>query len=124
MPVIKCKIRGDGKGGTTRPRMEKEGDKLQTWEIRFVNKERERDRENTQREKEKEGKGWCSLARLTKRLFPHPALIPKLNHSAGNQACSRFMQINDTLHSALMYRDISLPWVCARAGENAAEARG
>lgn len=42
MPVIKCKIRGDGKGGTTRPRMEKEGDKLQTWEIRFVNKERER----------------------------------------------------------------------------------
>lgn len=87
-------------------------------------RERERDRENTQREKEKEGKGWCSLARLTKRLFPHPALIPKLNHSAGNQACSRFMQINDTLHSALMYRDISLPWVCARAGENAAEARG
>lgn len=63
-----------------------EGDKLQTWEIRFVDRERERG-----------GKGCCSLARLTKRLFPHPALIPKLNHSVENQACSRFMQINDTL---------------------------
>lgn len=83
----------------TRPRG-KEGDKLQTWEIRFVDKERKRETERTppQRERKREGrKGCCSLARLTKRLFPHPALIPKLNHSAENQACSRFMQINDTL---------------------------
>lgn len=87
MPVIKCKIRGDGKGGT-RPRR---------GERRVTNYKLGKYDSWTERERERGGKGCCSLARLTKRLFPHPALIPKLNHSAENQACSRFMQINDTL---------------------------
>lgn len=96
MPVIKCKIRDS--------RKEKEGWATLavagggSWATNYkLGKYDSRSSRKRERALGKGVKGLLALASLTKRLFLHPALIPKLNHSAENQVCSRFMQINDTL---------------------------
>lgn len=59
----------------TRPRG-KEGDKLQTWEIRFVDKERKRERQSVHRHREREREGEKGEERVLLAREANKAFVP------------------------------------------------